>query len=104
MIMADISALTSLSSLSDLIGTKSTSSVSNGNELPFQSMFEDAINNVVQTQSDVDQQVTLLATGQSDDVHNLSIASTKASLSLDLLVELRNKTIDAYNELMRMNV
>ncbi|MFA0815023.1 MAG: flagellar hook-basal body complex protein FliE [Anaerofustis sp.] len=102
--MADISALTSLSSLSDLIGTKSTSSVSNGNELPFQSMFEDAINNVVQTQSDVDQQAILLATGQSDDVHNLSIASTKASLSLDLLVELRNKTIDAYNELMRMNV
>ncbi len=102
--MSAITPLTSLSSLSDLIGTKSTSTVSNGNELPFQSMFEDAINNVVQTQSDVDQQAMLLATGQSDDVHNLSIASTKASLSLDLLVELRNKTIDAYNELMRMNV
>ncbi len=101
--MSSISALSSLSNLSDLIGS-GTAATSTDNSLPFQSLFEDAINNVVDTQNEVDEQALLLATGQTDDVHNLSIASTQASLSLDLLVELRNKSIDAYNQLMQMSV
>ena len=45
-----------------------------------------------------------LATGQTDDLHNLSIASEKATMSVQILVQLRNKALDAYNEIMRMNV
>jgi flagellar hook-basal body complex protein FliE len=95
--------ITPVNSLEDLIKAKQVPSQQE-NGLPFQSFFEDAINNVVETQREVDEQALLLSTGQTDDVHNLSIASTKASLSLDLLVELRNKTMEAYNELIRMNI
>ncbi len=101
--MSSIPALSSISNLSDLIGSNKTSTDTD-NSLPFQSLYNDAINNVVDTQNEVDKQALLLATGQTDDVHNLSIASTQASLSLDLLVELRNKSIDAYNQLMQMSV
>jgi flagellar hook-basal body complex protein FliE len=72
--------------------------------LPFQSVFEDAVNNVIETQQEADAQALLISTGQSDDLHTLSIASTKASLSLELLVQLRNEALDAYNNLMQMNI
>lgn len=73
-------------------------------ELPFQSLFQDAINNVKETDQAVQNEVYKLATGQSDDLHNIIIASQKATMSVQLLVQLRNKALDAYNEVMRMSV
>ena len=72
--------------------------------LPFQSIFEDAIQNVKETSANVDQEIYKLSTGQIDDVHNLVIASSKATASVQLLVQLREQALTAYNELMRMNV
>ena len=46
----------------------------------------------------------LLSTGQVDDAHSLPIAEAKAGLALDVLISLRNKTLDAYNELIKINV
>ena len=46
----------------------------------------------------------LLSTGQLDDVHTLPIAEAKASLTVDVLISLRNKTMEAYNELIKMSV
>ena len=73
-------------------------------ELPFQSLFEDAVNNVKQTDAAANEEIYKLATGQSDNLHDVVIASQKASLSVDLLVQMRNKVLDAYNEVMRMSV
>lgn len=75
-----------------------------GAALPFQSLFEEAVNNVKQTDSDLNGEIYKMATGQSDNLHDVVIASQKASLSVDLLVEMRNKVLDAYNEIMRMSV
>ena len=46
----------------------------------------------------------LLATGQIDDAHTVPIAAAEAQLSVDLLVQLRNKAVEAYNELMRISL
>lgn len=73
-------------------------------QLPFQSLFQDAVNNVKETDQSVQNEVYKLATGQSDDLHNIIIASQKATMSVQLLVQLRNKALDAYNEVMRMSV
>ncbi|WP_127580601.1 flagellar hook-basal body complex protein FliE [Paenibacillus koleovorans] len=40
-------------------------------------------------------------TGELADVHQLTIAAERASLSLELTVQLRNKAIEAYQEIMR---
>ena len=56
------------------------------------------------TQLDVENKQYLLATGQLSDAHSLPIAEAKAQISLDLLVSLRNKALDSYNELMKMNM
>ena len=44
------------------------------------------------------------ALGQSDNTHDLLIAETKASVALQYTVAVRDKLIDAYKELMQMQV
>ena len=100
MFIAPIEKINSLSDLNKLGQVADT----NTNSLPFQTLFQDAVNNVKTTDSNVNQELYKLTTGQSDDLHNLTIASQKATLSVQLLVQLRDKALDAYNEVMRMSV
>ncbi|MBS0201899.1 MAG: flagellar hook-basal body complex protein FliE [Planctomycetes bacterium] len=55
-------------------------------------------------QVNADQSVQQLATGQSDSVHETMLALAKADLSLRVFMEVRNKVIDAYQEVMRMQM
>jgi flagellar hook-basal body complex protein FliE len=45
-----------------------------------------------------------LAEGKNVDIHQTMISMEKASVSLQLLMQTRNKIIDAYKEMMRMSV
>ncbi len=69
----------------------------------FKDIFKEAVNNIKQTDDEVTKQQYLLATGQTDDVHNLTIAATKAQLSVDYMVQLRNRAMESYGEVMRIN-
>ncbi len=69
-----------------------------------QERFKNAVDQVKETEADVEHKQYLLATGQLDDAHTLPIAEAKASLSLDVLLTLRNKTLSAYEELIKLNV
>lgn len=53
-------------------------------------------------QIEADKTVEMLATGQSDSVHETMLALTKADLSLRVFMEVRNKVMEAYQEVMRM--
>lgn len=78
--------------------------VANTDASLFKSVFKNALDQVKETQADVEHKQYLLSTGQLDDAHTLPIAEAKASLSVDVLITLRNKTLEAYNELIKMNV
>ena len=43
-------------------------------------------------------------TGEIENVHDVMIAVEKAGISFEMLMEIRNKMIEAYHELMRMQV
>ena len=60
--------------------------------------------NVKETDAQKNQAQYLLATGQLDNPAELMIASTEAAVSVELLVQLRNKALDAYSELMRISM
>ncbi len=45
-----------------------------------------------------------LAAGKLEDVSQVTIAAEKASIALQLTMQVRNKVIDAYQEVMRMHV
>lgn len=84
--------------------TASAKRVNNDENSLFKSIFEDALDNVKTTQANLEAKQYLLTTGQIDDAHTVPIAASQAQLSVDLLVQLRNKAIDAYNELMRISL
>ena len=70
----------------------------------FSSIFRESIENVKTTDAELQKQQYLLATGKLDDPHSVPIAAAKAQMSVDMLVQLRNKTVEAYNETMRINL
>ena len=81
-----------------------TKTVSGEKKTLFQNVLENAVEQVRLTQEDAENKEYLLATGQLDDVHSLPIAEAKATLSVEVLVALRNKALESYNEIMKMNV
>lgn len=83
---------------------KTTSNKADNNELSFKSIFENAMDNYIDAEAKVDEDIYKLSVGESDDLHNLMINTQKAEISLDLMIQLRNKALDAYNEIMRMGV
>ncbi|QAT41990.1 flagellar hook-basal body complex protein FliE [Aminipila luticellarii] len=75
-----------------------------GAQIPFKTVYEEAIQDVINTDQQVNVDAQALATGKSDNLHQYSIDIAKAQLSINLLAELRNKALDSYNEIMRMSV
>lgn len=87
----------------------SANGISNGGKIQeqgslFQTILQNAIQDVKDTEGNLQYQQYLLATGQLDDPHTLQIAASEAQLSTNMLVQLRNKALDAYNELMRISL
>ena len=83
---------------------KSSENSEENNGISFKSIFNNALDNYVETENKVNEDIYKLSTGESDDLHNLMINTKQAELSLDLVIQLRNKTLDAYNEIMSMGV
>ena len=70
----------------------------------FSDIFSEAMKNVVETDTaDKASQLELLS-GASDDMSGLLLDAQKAEIALSLALQIRNKAIDAYNEIMRMSV
>ena len=70
----------------------------------FADIFRSMVDNVRQTDAAKTQAEYALATGQLDNPAVASVAATQAELSLSLLVQMRNKALDAYSELMRISL
>lgn len=70
----------------------------------FASIFQSAIQNVINTDAEAVQTQYLLSTGQLDNPAAASIASTKNEIAVSLLIQLRNKALDAYSELTRLSI
>lgn len=70
--------------------------------------FGDAMARGIQQVSDAEQAADTaaldVATGGPTDLHQLMAATSKASLSVDLLVQVRNRAVEAYQEIMRIQV
>ncbi|MEC5422697.1 flagellar hook-basal body complex protein FliE [Virgibacillus sp. C22-A2] len=70
----------------------------------FSNMLKGAIENVNNAQLASDQKTDALAQGKIDDLHDVMITAQKASITLETTVQVQRKAIDAYNEIMRMQV
>lgn len=70
----------------------------------FGSMLKDAIQSVNEQQAVSDKMTEKLIRGEEVELHQVMIASQKASITLNATMEIRNKVIEAYQEIMRMPV
>ncbi|WP_216827991.1 flagellar hook-basal body complex protein FliE [Alkalihalobacterium elongatum] len=70
----------------------------------FKTALSEAIKNVNNIQSQSSEATLRLARGQVDNLHEVMILGQKASITLQATVEVRNKVIEAYQEIMRMQV
>lgn len=70
----------------------------------FSQFLTEALQQVDTLQKNADVASVGLATGQIQDLHTAMVALQKASLSLSMTVEVRNKVLDAYQEITRMQI
>ncbi len=70
----------------------------------FSDTLTDAIGKVNELQKASDKAAQNLATGRTDNIADVMIASEKADIALKVMVQVRNKIIDAYQEIMKMQV
>jgi flagellar hook-basal body complex protein FliE len=73
-----------------------------GEGAPFSDLLSDAIGNVNRLESDAENAVQGLMTGAGVDVHQAMIATEKASMAFELSLAVRNKAVQAYQQLMAM--
>lgn len=73
-------------------------------EKTFGEFLKDALHNVNNLQHQSKQASLNLAAGKIQDIAEVTIAAEKASIALQLTMQVRNKVVEAYQEVMRMQV
>jgi|SRR5712691_10955498 len=70
----------------------------------FGSIVKNAVDSIDNTQKGAEQEIAKAVTGESPDIHKTIIALQTADLKFQLGLQVRNKLIGAYDEIMRMPV
>lgn len=76
----------------------------NGPKGAFSEMLKDSIEKVNRLQMEADQASQELLLGKNTNIHQVMIAIEKANVSFQLMMQMRNKIITAYEEMMRMQM
>lgn len=93
-----------LSSVSDLTGVSAGVSPAGGHGGGFLSSLKDAIAQVNEVQLDASQAVDKFVSGDSDNVHQMMMALQRADVSFQLMMQVRNKLVAAYEDIQRMQM
>lgn len=88
--------------LQNMQGTPQTRAVPKGDS--FGEVLRDVVNNTNDLQVKADQSINNYVAGNHDNLHEVMITAEEAKLSLQLLVQVRNKIIEAYQEIARMQI
>ena len=72
--------------------------------LSFPQILKEMVNNTNDLQHKAAEIAEKFAVGEITDIHDVMIAAEEAGVALELVMEIRNKLIEAYQEMMRMPV
>ena len=105
----DISTFYNISSgaIQTAAENSSASKISGSSDSDFASLFDKAVENLNTTNSylsDAENEELKWALGETDNTHELTIALQKASTALQYTVAIRDKVLDAYKEIMQMQM
>lgn len=85
------------------VSTKGVDKASGGKE-SFADVLKSSIEKVNGLQNEADQATQDLLVGKDTNIHQVMIAVEKASLSFQMMMQVKNKIVNAYEEMMRMQV
>lgn len=74
------------------------------NNINFADILENQLNKLNDVQLNAEEATMDLLTGKATDIHQVMIATEEAKLSLELAVQIRNKLVDAYKEIISMQI
>ncbi len=97
----NINSLPNIQPISSGINNESKTSES---KTSFADVINDALNKVNDLQVQSSNMTDDFLTGKSDNIHSVMIAGSKADLALQMTLQVRNKVMDAYKEIMNMQV
>ena len=89
---------------SEMSKKRVTPEVSDPSSASFGDTLKDAVEKVNELQKDADIKMQKVATGESTNISEVMIAAERADIALKLMMSVRNKVIDAYQEVMKMQV
>ncbi len=99
--MADINNISGLSSAELLAKKNSQNKSTNESGQDFASLLKAGVDDVNKLQKTSEKAMSDIATGQVKDLHQAAIAIDKAEMSMKLMLEVRNKAVSAYKEILR---
>ncbi len=70
----------------------------------FQNLLEGAIHQIESSQQDASSSIQRFLSGDGEELHTTALAVQKAGIAFDLGMQVRNKVVDAYQEIMRMQM
>ena len=96
-----LGAVSATGASAGVAGAASTSTTGTGGAA-FGNALTGAVDDLQQLQGTSDSLAIKAVTGNLDDIHQATLASTRAQVTLELVAGVRNKAVDAFNEIMRM--
>jgi flagellar hook-basal body complex protein FliE len=96
-ILPNLGAIPSMPQLGAEVGSVADSAATS-----FGDTLRGAVQGVQQMEGQAQQQVTGLLSGNGQDVHTATLAVEQANLSFELMLQVRNKVISAYQEISRL--
>ena len=97
-----IPAIGAISAVTADPGVSATSAAGGTGGASFGNALTGAVDDLQQLQGTSDKLAIQAVTGNLDDIHNATLASTRAQVAMELVAGVRNKAVDAFNEIMRM--
>ena len=97
-------AASSIAPIVDVASTGSTGTTGTTSGSGFLDSLKSAIGNVNDAQKEAGRAVDALMTGDTQDIHRTMVALQQADVSFQLMMQVRNKLVTAYEEIQRMQI
>ena len=93
-----------ISNIAPIAFPQSVASISSAQPGDFQNVLSSAMGSIQSLQNSASDSVQKFLTGQNEELHTTILATQKAELAFELGLQVRNKVVDAYQEIMKMQV
>lgn len=75
-----------------------------GSDIPFADLLKGLAQDASQQQAKIGESVEQLISGETDSIHDVVMTASRADLAFQFVMEIRNRLISSYEEIMRMQV